>query len=80
VGCLKNSTSLNLFVKKFSTNPKNYKQPFFYYINIIPGDPQGLPDVFKMKSTIVFIDGGYLSFIFKFFCKDKINIKKEYFS
>lgn len=27
-------------------NRKDYKLPLFNYINIIPGDPYGLPDVF----------------------------------
>ena len=50
-------------------------------VNIIPGDPTGLPDVLKMKSTIIFIDGGYLSFISKFFGKGKpLKYKMEVFA
>lgn len=36
---------INLF-PKILINRKHYKTQLGYYINIIPGDPRGLPDAF----------------------------------
>ena len=38
---------------------------------MIPGDPQGLPDEFYMEETLVFIDGGFLSKLSKYFGEGK---------
>ena len=63
---------------------KIYKEKDNVNINMIPGDPKGLPDeFFSFQDTLVFIDEAFLSKLSKYFGKgvylkfDRVSFAKN---